>query len=353
MQHTQQPPKTSTWASCLTLATALFVGSSNRESFAADVVNASAPSPINPIQLATFTENLPTLQQNDPVFPNEGRNLARHVTSLAPRLVNPNVAQSLIEQNRMVNAATGIVFDEKHLILVSWDQRGLIFEKSAFRSPNASHSAAIALRSQIEAITAEDQTVRHVLKQSVTVISFLPDTVPGITAHVRIFPAAFEDPRGVGGRNWQSLDLLLAPNQFLDSTPIQVSASRLIKINDEMYRAFVHRAHDLDASGTRYFVLGSTQANRNAENCIGALKGVAHYLPRVIGEPAAPRTFTMRGEEATNFVALDLLHRGSIAPQGGGFFAHASDNFLIESFLANVPAAHSRSVSWYSLRAKR
>jgi len=169
--------------------------------------------------------------------------------------------------------------DEKHIIFVSWDLRGSLLPKAAFNLPSASHTAAFVIRSQIEAHTDSSDSVSHILSQRASVISFLPDSSEGITTSVRLFPAAFEDPRGVPGRNWQSLDFLFSPNSYFRGAPIHVSATLPIRVNDSFYRAFVHRAHDLDAANTRYFVLGSRQRVSGVENCIGALQGVAHYLP--------------------------------------------------------------------------
>lgn len=249
----------------------------------------------------------------------------------------------------MSPAAQGTVFDEKHIIFVSWDLRGALLEKSALRPANASHSAAIALRSRIDACAAQDGSVTHVLSQHVSVISFLPDTAKAISEHVRIFPAAFGNPRGVPGRNWQSLEFLLSPNSFVEAPPICVSASRLIPVPDSLYRAFVLRAHDLDAARTRYFILGSKDRVPGVENCIGALKGVAHYLPQPIDEPVTPRTFTLRGEDATNYVARELLRRGGLSAHGRERFERTEDIFLAEAFLRSSGAP---PLSWYSLKPK-
>jgi len=253
----------------------------------------------------------------------------------------------------MSTSALGMVFDEKHLIFVSWDARGLVFDKALFRAPSCSHSAAVALRSQIEAQTKTDGSVQHVLTQHVSVISFLPDSGRAISEKVRIFPSAFEDSRGVSGRNWQRLDLLFMPNSFLPGAPITVSASHLVPINDALYRAFVHRAHDLDMAATRYFVLGSMHKNEGVENCIGALKGVALYLPQPINEPALPRTFSLHGEQATNFIADFILRRGGVAPNSAGRFARPQDDFLMGSFIQSAPAAAMRDIAWYSLKVTR
>lgn len=269
----------------------------------------------------------------DPVFPHESRDLGPYLSPLRPSVVPPGLAANLIAAKRMTNAAEGIVFDEKHIIFVSWDLRGSLLPKAAFNLPSASHTAAFVMRSQIEAHTDSSDSVSHILSQRASVISFLPDSSEGITTSVRIFPAAFEDPRGVPGRNWQSLDFLFSPNSYFRGAPIHVSATLPIRVNDSFYRAFVHRAHDLDAANTRYFVLGSRQRVSGVENCIGALQGVAHYLPQPVNEPITRKTFTLRGEAATTFVAHELLRKGGISGHGRDFFHRDDDAFLLQAFL--------------------
>lgn len=330
------------------LVTSFLLGSGTRSAGADYAKDLRPPPPELPLRLAMPVSE--AAAPADPVFPNEQRNLSGYVTPLRPRIVSALQAQHLIQQGRMSPAALGTVFDEKHVIFVSWDQRGLLLERSAFRPPNASHSAAIALRSRIQATTGQDNSVTHTLFQHATIISFLPDSAKGVSDYVRILPAAFGDPRGVPGRNWQSLEFLLSPNSFVEVPPICVSATRLIPVPDHVYRAFVLRAHDLDAMQTRYFVLGSRDRAPGIENCIGALKGVAHYLPKPIGEPATPRTFTLRGEEATNYIAHEILHRGGISSNGHNRYERDEDIFLAEAFLRSSDAP---PLSWYSLTPRR
>lgn len=332
----------------IALATSLFVSSAIR-SAASEQPQDAFPKPAHPgLGLPKFAVGHPV--EADPVFPHEQRDLRGYITPLRPCIISPLQAHTLIQQGRMSPAAHGTVFDEKHIIFVSWDMRGVLLEKSALRPANASHSAAIALRSRIEANTAADGTVTHALAQYASVISFLPDSAKGISDNVRIFPAAFGDSRGVPGRNWQSLEFLLSPNSFVEAPPICVSASRLIPVPDGLYRAFVLRAHDLDAARTRYFILGSRDRVPGVENCIGALKGVAHYLPQPIDEPVTPRTFTLRGEDATNYVARELLRRGGFSAHGRERCDRNEDLFLAEAFLRSSGAP---PLSWYSLKPRQ
>lgn len=298
--------------------------------------------------------SLPAIQvpqsPKDPLFPIETRDLSRHVNPLPARVLEARVAQQLASQGRLKPSPAGVVFDEKHLVLVSWDMQGLLFEKSIFQPPRASHSGAVMLRSQIEAHTSRDTGTSYILRQAATVISFLPNSIQGISDHACLLPGAFDDPRGVPGRNWQSLDMLFSPNSFLESPAIRVSASCLVPVTDQLYRAFVLRAHDLDAAQMRYFVLGSQNGKAGVENCIGALKGVSLYLPNA---EELPRTFTLRGQQATDFVAQDLLRRGGVVAPNRAPFSREADWMLYGAFVDAVPAAKPQRVSWYTLRAER
>jgi len=288
-----------------------------------------------------------------PLFLNDGRNLSPYITPLSPTGLPCELAARLAAEGRMRPSPEGLVLDERHLMLVSWDQRGIAFEKSAFRSPSSSHSAALAIRSRIVASSPDGRSVLRTVSQEVTVISFLPNTLRGITESVRIFPAAFKDPRGIPGRNWQQLDLLFDPNSALNTSSIVVSASHPIQVSDGLYRSFVRQAHDLEALNTRYFVLGGGSAGGvPVENCIGALKGVSQHLPQPEGDRGI-RTFTMRGEGATDRVATELLRRAGIASDSRGSFGRRSDGFVRESLLLSAPCAALRNISWYTLRSSR
>lgn len=354
MAVTPQTADRSNMPACAVLAASLFFSGART----VEAQEGMQPSrairqpPSAPAQLASLA--LPpvgSLPGVDPLFLNESRDLSRHITALPPKLILPGQVHKLSLQGRLHLNPDGTLMDEKSLMLVSWDRRGAVFEKSVFQPPSASHSAAVMVRSRIEAQQNSDQTISFVLHQSFSVISFLPHTTHCIAEHVRLFPSALQDPRGVKGRNWQSLEMLFSPNSFIDAPAIRVSASRFIPVSDSLYRAFVLRAHDLDASGARYFVLGSMNQTPGVENCIGALKGVSRYLPDGGGAEPLPRTFSLRGEDATNYVARDILRRSGITAAPRATFDRP-DEVLLNEFVARIPHLASPLVSWYSLRGE-
>ena len=94
----------------------------------------------------------------------------------------------------------------------------------------------------------------------------------------------------------------------------------------------------------------SQNGKAGVENCIGALKGVSLYLPNA---EELPRTFTLRGQQATDFVAQDLLRRGGVVAPNRAPFSREADWMLYGAFVDAVPAAKPQRVSWYTLRAER
>lgn len=353
MAATQQPADKASISSCAWLAASLFFSSEPLIKAEGHLASPAIPQPSAAPEPLAFIALPPAAASPllDPLFLNEPRDLSRHITLLPPKMMQPRQIQKLSLQGRLRPTPEGTLLDEKHLMLVSWDRRGAVFEKSMFQPPSASHSAGVMVRSRIEAQQNSDQRPSFVLHQSFSVISFLPHSTHGIAEHVRLFPSLLQDPRGVKGRNWQSLELLFSPHSFLESPPIRVSASRFIPVSDSLYRAFVLRAHDIDASGMRYFVLGSINQAPGVENCIGALKGVSLYLPDGGGSQPPPRTFSLRGEDATNYVARDILRRSGITAAPRATFDRP-DEVLLNEFVAPVPCMASPLVSWYSLRGE-
>ena len=284
-----------------------------------------------------------------PLFsPREQALVAPYLATLPTKELHPHVARQLMTNGLMRADTQGIVFDKKHLIPVSWDERGIIFDKSVFRSPRCSHSSFVALHTTVEATRSENGTPRHVLQQRVTVISFLPHSADAIAAHVRVDLKALVCDEGVQGCNWQGLDFLFTPHRYLSATPMSVSAALPIPISNALYRAVVLQAYTLDHQGKPYHVLSSLDQSENTENCITGCAGVLKYLP---GGLRAPATGPLRGQEATDFLTRAVLAADGNTPPRNGSYDAPHDGWILREVLNSIPAART-GVRWYSLSSQ-
>jgi hypothetical protein len=272
-------------------------------------------------------------------------NTAPYVSALPSTQLSPDIAQRLIEQGRMSTNTSGVVLDQKHFVFVSWDAQGIFFNKSLFREPSRSHSGLLALRTLVTASLSTSGQLTHSLHQSTSVISFLPDSVDAMLCHVRVDGKAFLNREGVKGCNWQGLDFLFNPNRYIPSSPMQVSATRLIPVSNELYEAAIRQAALLDAQGKNYHVLSSARPQRDTENCISAITGLLDQLPRA-RRPLS--TGPLRGQEATDYVARLIMSCNSASSNQSAVYEAPHDNWIIQAFLAAVPPARS-NVQWYSL----
>jgi len=240
----------------------------------------------------------------------------------------------------------GVVLDKHHLIFASWDERGLVFDKSILRSPRASHSAAVALRTTVTASTDASGETKHHLTQQVTVVSFLPSSAQAIRDNVRIDLYTLTDPNGDHGVTWQGLDFLFKPNKYLGGTPITVSVSNAIPVSDTAYWAVVRRAEELDRQRKPYHVLSSFGLRQGTENCITGVAGIMHHIP---GAPAAPATGPLRGQEATDLLARAIVEAAGTSPNDYGRYEAAQDSWVLREFVRVTPSAQSE-IRWYTLR---
>jgi hypothetical protein len=273
-------------------------------------------------------------------------NVGPYLCELQSRPLSPDISRMLIEQGLMSTNTSGIVLDQKHFIFVSWDAQGVLFNKSAFREPCRSHSGLLALRTSVTASLSKSGQLSHSLRQTTSVISFLPDSVDAMLSHVRVDGKAFLNRDGVKGCNWQGLDFLFKPNKFILNSPMQVSATRLIPVSDKLYEAAIRQAALLDAQGKNYHVLSSARPQRDTENCITAIAGVLDQLP---GTQRPLSTGPLRGQEATDYVARIILSSTRTSPSTSSVFEAPQDNWIIHEFLSSVPSARS-DVQWYLLR---
>ena len=271
--------------------------------------------------------------------------MAPYLAQLPPKKLHPHLIRYLVNTGQMKPDATGVVLDQKHLIPISWDERGLIFHKSVFRSPRSSHTSFLALHTTVETTGDDSATPQHILRQRVTVISFLPSSAETIASHVRIDIKALASDEGVKGCNWQGLDFLFAPNRYLASAPISVSAALPIPISNALYRAVVLQAYTLDNQGKPYHVLSSLNQSSSTENCITGCAGVLKYLP---GELRVPSTGPLRGQEATDFVTKVILAADGHTPQRNGRYDEPQGSWILREVLSAVPAART-GVRWYAL----
>jgi len=263
-----------------------------------------------------------------------------YLKELRTSTLHPKVVQSLVDFGCMKGGNQGIVLDQKHAMFVSWDAQGVLFNKSIFREPCRSHSALVAVRTEVTATPSPSGEIVHTSRQFSTVISFLPDSVDAIMSHVRVDAKALAQRDGVRGRNWQGLEFLFAPNNYLPSAPISVSATRLIPISDELYSAVIRQAALVDSGGRNYHVLSSALPNGRTENCISAISGTLDQIP---GGRRPFSTGPLRGQEATDYLAREILAHNQAERDV------TRDDWITQEFLSAVPAARS-GITWYTLR---
>jgi hypothetical protein len=264
---------------------------------------------------------------------------------LPARALPPELTKGLILEGKMSAHRDGIVLDQKHLIFVSWDAQGVLFQKSALRQPSKSHTGVVALRTKVIASTSASGELAHTVQQISTLISFLPTSVDGIQHHVRVDPHTWLDRRGVRGCNWQGLDFLFKPNNYLPDASIAVSASRLIPVSTQVYQATIRRAFALGHQGKPYHVLSSATPNQDTENCI---TGVAGILDEIPGARRLHSTGPLRGQEATDYVARYIVAADGLQPNSRGYYDAPQDNWIMREFLRAVPSART-GILWYSL----
>lgn len=302
------------------------------------VVSQEAPLPPRPAPVAPHDV--------DTMSPAERTRLSPYLAELPPKQLRAPFAQTLIDKQYMSPTRTGIALSRHHLFFVSWDERGILLDKSVLRSPRASHSAVIALASKVEASENTDGEVTHHLKQKVTVISFLPSSAQRIREKVRIDPFTLMDPIGTHGQNWQGLDFLLRPNAYLGGTPITTSVSHPIPVSETAYWAVVRRAEELDRQRKPYHVLASSGLREGTENCITGVAGVVAHLPNA---PEPPFTGSLRGQEATDVLARVILEAAKVPTDGHGRYETGHDIWMAHEFLRATPSAQS-GIRWYTLR---
>ena len=325
---------------CATLAGALFAS----EAVVFTAAQATGPNPIptpNLLPPRTFPGETSALFSE-----RELSLLSPYLQHLPTRMLAPELTKNLILAGKMTPERSGVVLDQKHLMFVSWDAQGVVFQKSVFRQPSKSHSGVVALRTKVIASSSDSGELTHSLHQIATVISFLPTSVDAINDNVRVEPQTLIDRRGVNGCNWQGLDFLFKPNNFLPGPSIAVSASRIIPVNDLVYQAAVRRAFVLDNQGRPYHVLSSVSPNQNTENCITAVAGILDHIP---GASRLFSTGPLRGQEATDYVARHILAASGVLPNDRGLYDTPQDNWLVGEFLHALPSART-GVLWYSLQ---
>lgn len=280
------------------------------------------------------------------VSPEEHQRLSPYLAQLPPRQITPALVRSLIEQGCMSTNTEGVVLSRHHLLFVSWDERGILLDKSIARSPRASHTAVIALGSDVEGHRDPAGGLSYILKQRVTVISFLPSSERAIRERVRIDIRTLTDSHGTPGVNWQGLDFLFHPNAYLGGTPITTSVSNGISVPPQAYWAVVRRAAELDRQRKPYHVLSSCGLREGTENCIPGVAGVFRHLP---GAAEAPFTGPLRGQEATDVVARALLEAAGVPPTEHGCYESGHHAWMVEEFFRSTPSAQS-GIRRYILR---
>ena len=271
--------------------------------------------------------------------------LSPYIALLSPQDISTNFARHLIARNEMSPTHSGVALNKYHLIFVSWDERGLVLDKSVFQSPRSSHSAVIALRTTVEASQDSAGHITHRLQQRVTVISFLPSSTRAIRERVRVDLSTLTDLHGSSGTNWQGLSFLFKPNTYLGGPPMVVSASNAIPVPEATYWAVVKRAAELDYQGKPYHVLSSTGLRERAENCITGVAGITRHLPDA---PEAPFTGPLRGQAATDLLATAILEASDVRPNENCHYEAAQDAWILRAFIRNTPEAQS-GIRWYTL----
>lgn len=298
------------------------------------------------LRLTAAEPGLPDQRASDSLFaPHELQRVTPYLRKLPAQPLSREAVGMLTQQGRLSPRDSGIVLDTKHFMFVSWDAKGLLFNKSILRSPNASHSALLALRTQVLATPNESGTPTYTAQQYTSVISFLPRTVQEIKDYVRVDLDALVNPRGTAGVNHQRLDFLFQPNLFLPNPPISVSASMLIPVSDTAYRSAVWHAFLLDHQQKPYHVLSSLSPSRQSENCITAIAGVLNLMPGAV-KPLSMGP--LRGQEATDYVARFILAGDGIAPNQEGYHDAPQERWALREFLAAVPSARS-NIEWYAI----
>lgn len=289
----------------------------------------------------------PQHAENGGVIPEADRKrLSPYIAPLPPRELPHTLAHHLISRNEMSPTLSGVALDKHHLVFVSWDEKGLLFDKSVFHSPRSSHSAVIALRTTVEASQDPSGHVAHTVRQWVSVISFLPSSTQAIQERVRVNLSTIADLHGSRGVNWQGLDFLFKPNDYLGGAPITVSASNAIPIPESTYWAAVRRAAELDYQGKPYHVLSSIGLRRGTENCITAVAGIMGHMPDTQGTPF---TGPLRGQAATDLLATAILEASGVTPDDNHHYEAAQDVWILREFIRSTPGAQS-GIRWYALK---
>lgn len=278
----------------------------------------------------------------------DSERLAPYIRPLPARELSSDFARHLISHHGMSATRSGVALDRYHLIFVSWDERGIILDKSVFQSPRSSHSAVIALRTTVVASQGPADKAVHQLQQTTTVISFLPASARAIRERVRVDLLTLTDPHGSPGTNWQGLSFLFNPNAYLGGQPIIVSASNAIPVPESAYWATVRRAAELDRQGKPYHVLSSTGLRGGTENCITGVGGVMSHLP---GAHEAPFTGPLRGQAATDLLAVAILEASGVRPDDSHHYDTAQDMWILREFISAAPEARSE-IRWYILKKR-
>ncbi len=282
----------------------------------------------------------------DVTSPRNRESLTPYIAPLPHQELSPHLARHLVSHHRMSTTTSGVVLDAYHLIFVSWDERGVVFDKSIFQSPRSSHSAVIALRTTVEASQHSAEKVVHRLQQRTTIISFLPCSARAIREHVRVDLSTLIDPLGTSGTNWQGLSFLFKPTKYLGGQPILVSASNAIPVPESTYWATVARAAELDRQGKPYHVLSSTGLRSGTENCITGVSGIMSHLP---GAHEAPYAGPLRGQAATDLLASAILEASGVHPHDNRHYEAAQDVWILREFVRAVPEAQS-GIRWYIMK---
>lgn len=282
----------------------------------------------------------------DAISPRDRESLAPYISPLPYQELSPHFARHLISDHGMSATTSGVALDAYHLIFVSWDERGIVLEKSLFQSPRSSHTAVIALRTTVEASQNSAEKVTHRLQQRTTVISFLPSSARAIREHVRVDLSTLTDPHGTSGANWQGLSFLFKPNAYLGGQPVLVSASNAIPVPESTYWATVRRAAELDHQRKPYHVLSSTGLRSGTENCITGVGGIMSHLP---GAQEAPLTGPLRGQAATDLLASFILEASGVRPHDNSCYEAAQDIWMLHEFVRAVPEAQS-GIRWYIMK---
>ena len=274
------------------------------------------------------------------------KRLSPYISLISPQQLSPHFAQHLISQHEMSPTSSGIALDKYHLIFVSWDEQGLVLDKSIRKAPRSSHSAVIALRTVVEASQDSAGQVSHQLQQRSTAISFLPSSARAIRERVRVDLSTLTDFQGSPGTNWQGLSFLFKPNAYLGGPPIVVSASNAIPVPESTYWGVVRRAAELDYQGKPYHVLSSTGFRSGAENCITGVAGILSHLPNS-QEP--PFTGPLRGQAATDLLATAILEASGVRPNDNHHYEAAQDLWILRELVRATPEAQS-GIRWYTLK---